>query len=80
MSAGRSSSRGKGLRPHQPLREPSSGTGTLPGQEVDLEGQHGKQRWACLSHTWGDRCDRVCLGSQPGWDLTLENRWPSESS
>lgn len=72
MSAGLSSSGGKGLQPHQPLREPSSRTGTLqalpaaprgnlPGQEVDLEGQRGEQRWACLSHTWGDRCDHVCV-------------------
>lgn len=91
MSAGQSSSQGKGLRPHQPLCVPSGGTGTLqalpaaprgnlPGREVDLGGQHSEQRWACLSHTWGDRCDHVCLGSWSGWDLTLENRWPSEES
>lgn len=81
---------GKGLRPHQPLCVPSGGwgpcrlcqqrlRGNLPGQEVDLGGQHSKQRWACLSHTWGDRCDHVCLGSwSGGGTLTLENRWPSE--
>ena len=91
MSAGQSSSQGKGLRPHQPLCVPSGGMGTLqalpaaprgnlPGREVDLGGQHSEQRWACLSHTWGDRCDHVCLGSWSGWDLTLENRWPSEES
>ena len=77
MSAGQSSSRGKGLRPHQPLCVPSGGTGTLqalpaapwgtlPGWDVDLGGQHSEQRWACLSHTWGDRCDRVKGVTSPG--------------
>lgn len=45
---------------------PAVPRGNLPGQEVDLGGQRGEQRQACLSRTWGDRW-RPCVSREPAW-------------
>lgn len=91
VSAGRSSSRGKGLWPHGSLRVPSGGQELCRLCQQRLgeicldrkwtwgvsEASRGRPAFRAPGETDGDR---VCPGSRPGWDLTLENRWPSEES